>query len=119
MVVAALTILIGVGVLLAPRLFLGLLAAGTDGVGQFFLRAVGLLVLLFGGLLSQALLSPAHGRVILFWAGLEKLGFAAAMTAGYATSTFGPFAIAVALVDLVSGLIVFGYRRSLRDAPGR
>lgn len=71
-----------------------------------------MLVVLFGGLLSHALIRPAYARPILFWTGVEKVGFAVALAAGYLISTLGPFAVAIAAVDFVSGLILFAYRRA-------
>lgn len=114
--VAGVTFLAGLGALLTPRLLLQLLAVSAGGIGEFFLRLVGMLVVLFGGLLSHALIRPTYARPILFWAGLEKVGFAVALAAGYLTSTLGSLAVAIAAVDLVSGLILFAYRRAATKA---
>lgn len=109
LLIAGITVLSGLGQLIWPRLVLSLTGATyTPGAAHFF-GIVGMFMVLFGGLLFEGLGPRRPQPAALRWAGLQKLGAAAAVTIGVVRDLFGPLALGVAAFDLLSGILIFVY----------
>ncbi|RMH62260.1 MAG: patatin [Bacteroidetes bacterium] len=118
-VIAALTLLSGLGQLLMPGLVLRLIGAEATPTSLHLFAIVGMFMALFGGMVLHALVSARHHRIVLLWAALQKLGAFAAVTLGVANDLFSPLAMAVAFFDLASGLLMIAYLLMIRHEPER
>jgi hypothetical protein len=89
--------------MVCPRFVLGLVGAEIGPTTSHFFAIVGMFMLLFGGLTFQGLLQ--WESTPLLWASLQKFGAAAAVGIGVMHNLFAPLALAVAVFDLLSGLL--------------
>lgn len=112
--IGVLTVLSGLIQAVRPGFILGLIGGETSAGNLHSFAIVGMFMVLFGGLLSHALLSSAPPSVPLLWAGLQKLGASGAVALGVGKGLFGSLAIVVAAFDLLSALLVFVYWSSSR-----
>jgi hypothetical protein len=115
--IALLTVVSGAVQTLLPGFVLHLVG-GPDSPGtRHFFGIVGMFMVLFGGLAFQALRAPeAQQALPLRWAGLQKLGAAAAVGLGFHHGLFGATALLVAGFDLLSALLFLLYLRQLAGA---
>ena len=113
--VAAITALSGLVQMFGARFMLGFLDADTAPAAVHFFSIVGMFMLLFGGLLLHALLSPSPDPLVLIWTGLQKLGAFVFVSLGVLNGIFSVLALGVALFDLASGLLLFWYWKQTRD----
>jgi hypothetical protein len=109
MLIAVATIVSGAVQMFWPSLVLRFVGGASTPAGNHFFGIVGMFMLLFGGALLQALRSPTAQPIILFWAGLQKLGASAAVGLGVWHAIFSPVALLVAGFDLFSGVLIFWY----------
>lgn len=117
--IAIITIVSGLLQLIMPSLVLQIVSAETTPTSQHFFAIIGMFMLLFGGALLQALISPQPQAVVLIWAGLQKFGAAIAVGLGVIKLIFSPFALLIAGFDLLSGVLIFWYLFGFRSfAPG-
>ena len=115
--IAAVTMVSGVAQAAVPGLILRRLASEATPAGLHFFAIVGMFMVLFGGMLLHALLSPSHHPVAVLWASFQKFGAAAAVGLGVRNEVFGSLALSVAAFDLVSGMLAITYWLSLKDSP--
>jgi hypothetical protein len=80
-----------------------------------FFAIIGMFMVIFGAMMLQALLTAGDHSVAVLWAGVQKLGAAAAVGIGVVTGVFSALALGVAIFDLVSGVLIFSYLRSGRN----
>ena len=95
--------------MLAPTLVLRVVGGDTQPAPAHFFGIVGMFMVLFGGLLWQALRASPPLSVPLFWAALQKLGAAGAVALGVSRGLFGAIALLVASFDLASGILALWY----------
>ena len=103
--------------LLRPGIVLMLVGGDQAPASLHFFGIVGMFMVLFGGALVQGLRAEPADRIVLFWAGLQKLGASAAVALGVERSLLAPVALAVAGFDLLSGILIFAYRAKSGGAP--
>jgi hypothetical protein len=118
--IAWMTVATGLVQLLAPGFVLGLVGGDQAPASRHLFGIVGMFMVLFGGALAQGLGSGAAeppDRIVLLWAGLQKLGASAAVGLGVQRSLFAPVALAVAGFDLLSGILILAYRSRAGRAP--
>jgi hypothetical protein len=115
--IAAITVLSGLGQLLVPGFVLRIVGGTPSPAANHFFGIVGMFMVLFGGMLLQALLSAGHHPIVVFWSGLQKFGASAAVALGVLRAVFGPLALLVAGFDLLSGLLILAYWRMIRSEP--
>ena len=108
-VISFLTAVSGLIQMAAPGFILRLLSAETTPAALHFFSIVGMFMTLFGGAFLNALLSPEHHPIVVFWASLQKLGAFAAVGLGVARHIFSPLALAVAFFDLLTGVLGLCY----------
>ena len=101
-----------------PSLVLRVVGAGTPAEAAHFFGIVGMFMVLFGGLLWQALRAPAPMPVPVFWAALQKVGASAAVALGVSRGLFGAVALLVASFDLASGILALWYWSRVRAIGG-
>jgi hypothetical protein len=119
-VIAALTLLSGVGQLILPGTVLDILGAESTPTSRHFFAIVGMFMAVVGGLALQALLEPAVPPYVVLWAGLQKFGAFAAVAVGVARELFGGIALVVALFDLATALLfAMMWVRLRQRAPAR
>ena len=117
--IGAVTVLSGLGQAVRPDLVLGVVGGEATPASMHFFGIVGMFMVLFGGLLLHALLSPDPQPAAVLWAGLQKFGAAGAVGLGVLNGIFSPLALAVAGFDLLSGVLILLYRRMSRPSyPG-
>src|SRR3954467_4568835 len=102
--ISASTALSGLVQLIAPGFVLRVVGGATDAAGEHFFRIVGMFMVLFGGMLLQALLSASDHPLAVFWAALQKLGAAAAVGLGVSRGYFSSVALLVGGFDLLTGI---------------
>ncbi|MBO1266468.1 hypothetical protein J1902_00470 [Arthrobacter sp. PO-11] len=87
-------------------------AEPTPDARQLF-GTVGMFMVVVGGLLLQTLLSASPSTDVVFWSGLQKLGAFGAVGTGVLNSVFSPLALAVAVFDLTTAVLLYLYWRRL------
>ena len=112
--ISAGTVLSGLVQMVAPGFVLHTVGGVTDPAGEHFFRIVGMFMVLFGGMMLQALLSPSDHPVAVFWASLQKLGAAGAVGLGVSRGFFSSTGLLVAGFDLLSGILILIYWRSIQ-----
>jgi uncharacterized membrane protein YidH (DUF202 family) len=114
--IAVITILSGLLQVVLPGLVLSIVSAESNPTSRHFFAIIGMFMVLFGGVLLQALLSPVHHPIIVLWASLQKFGAAVAVGLGVAHhAIFSPLALLIAGFDFVSGLLGFWYWLDIRQ----
>jgi hypothetical protein len=114
--IGGLTMVSGLLQAAAPDLVLGLISGDASAANRHSFAILGMFMVLFGGLLSHALLGPRHLPVAVLWSGLQKLGAAGAVGLGVGKGLFGSLALLVAGFDLLCGLLALRYWSSIRAA---
>ena len=112
--IAALTIFSGLVQIIAPGMELRLFSAEATPTSEHFFGIVGMFMVLFGGALLNALLSPADQPMVVFWCSLQKFGASAAVGLGVLHHIFSPLALLVASFDLASGILGIWYWSRIR-----
>lgn len=116
LVIGAITVLTGAVQLCAPGPVLDVLSADSTGISRHLFATVGMFMVVVGGLLVQALLTPAPPPYVLLWAGLQKFGAWALVGIGVIRDLFAPIALLVAFFDLATALLCWLMARRLRTA---
>jgi hypothetical protein len=112
--IAVITVVSGLTQIVAPGFVLDRLSVdNTEATRQLF-ATVGMFMVLFGGMLIQALLDRAEHPIVVFWAALQKLGASAAVGIGVARGVFSGVALLVAGFDLLSGALGLAFWRRIR-----
>src|SRR6476469_6353383 len=116
--IAAITVLSGAAQLVAPGVVLHVVGGEATRATMHFFAIIGMFMVLFGGLMWQALRAPTPQPMPLFWAALQKVGAAIADGLGVSRGLFGPLALAVASFDLFSGVLALWFWNRIRaSAP--
>jgi hypothetical protein len=103
-VIAILTIIAGVGQMLAPGVALrGMGAETTPALTLFFVMA-SMLVALIGVALLVEGVRPSPRRMMLLWGGIQKLASVAILVVGIVTDVVAPIVGAVCAWDGVCGI---------------
>ncbi|MDC3960662.1 patatin-like phospholipase family protein [Polyangium jinanense] len=108
------TVASGAVQLVAPGFVLGVMGGVSSPTSRHFFGIVGMFMVLFGGMLLQAVARPKESSAAFRWVGLQKLGACAAVSLGVFRGLFSPIALSVAGFDLLSAALVFGYLDLLR-----
>ena len=115
LLIAVLTVVSGAIQMIAPGFVLGVVETERSPASLHFFGIVGMFMILFGGLLWQALLSATPETAAVFWAGLQKFGASIAVALGIIRAVFhSPFAWGVAALDLISGVLILAWWWRLR-----
>lgn len=114
--IAAMTAVTGAIQILIPGFILNLLSANSTLTSRYFFAIVGMFMVLFGCATLHALLSFKHHPVVIFWSALQKLCASVAVALGVQRGVFASLALAVALLDLFSGLLALWYWKQIRRA---
>lgn len=107
--IAAITVISGLVQMLQPSFVLTIISGEQSPGNLHSFAIVGMFMVLFGGMMLHALLSPQHHPVAVFWSGLQKIGAFAAVALGVTKGVFSWLAWGVALFDLASGLLILFY----------
>jgi hypothetical protein len=107
--IAAGTFLSGLLLVVAQRFVLDILSAPTTTSDRLFFGIIGMFMAVVGGTLTQTLLRPQPGAIVVGWSALQKLGAAAAMSLAVALSVFSYYGIILAAFDFCSALLAIGY----------
>ena len=110
--VAALTFFSGLIQMLAPSFVLNLVGGTVSPSASHFFAIIGMFMLLFGGLMLHGVF--VHSHVVVFWAGLQKLGAAIAVYIGVQHGLFSWLALLIAAFDLCSALLYWYYMSKIR-----
>ena len=111
--IAAITMLSGAAQLLAPGVVLHVVGGEATPATMHFFAIIGMFMVLFGGLMWQALRAARPQPIALFWAALQKVGAAIAVGLGVSRGLFGPLALVVASFDLLSGILALWYWKTI------
>ena len=112
--IAAITVLSGLGQLVMPGFVLKLIGADVTTTSSHFFGIVGMFMALFGGLLLQALYASTPKPIPVFWCGLQKFGATVMVALGVARGVFSWLALSVAAFDLFSAVLIFVYWWAIR-----
>ncbi len=116
--IAVITVVSGLVQMVRPQWILAIVGGETAPTANHFFGIVGMFMVLFGGLLWQALTAPRPQAVPVFWCGLQKLGATAAVGLAVSRDLLSLLALGVASFDLLSAILIFVYWRSIRSEPG-
>jgi len=108
-VIAALTIFSGFFQMLATGFELRLLSAEATPTSIHFFGTIGMFMVCFGCIFFNALISPRHQPIVIFWGAVQKFGASAAVGLGVVHHIFSPLALLVASFDFVSGILAIAY----------
>lgn len=114
LLIAIATIATGFSQVVAPSFALGIIHGEATPTSAHFFGIVGMFMMLFGGLMWQALRARPEQPIPLFWAALQKLGAFAAVAIAVQRGLFSPLAWAVALFDLFTGVLALWYWNRIR-----
>lgn len=103
------TVANGLVQLLAPDFVLRIVAFEVNAIAKHLIASLGMLVSLFGGMFLYAILDERPQYVAVLWAGIAKFGTAIAIGLGVQHTTFIAPVLALALFDLVAGIMIVGY----------
>lgn len=106
--ISGLTVLSGF-VQTMPQVLLRGLSAENTGTSRHLSGTIGMFMVVVGGALLHALLSPFNNRVLVLWAALQKFGASTAVVIGVRRAIFSPLALFVASFDFLSGLLIMWY----------
>ena len=109
LLISVLTVVSGLVQLIVPGFVLGFIGGETSPGGNHSFGIVGMFMVLFGGLLLQALFAKEPQPIAVFWCGLQKFGAAVAVTLGVMRDLFSWLAMGVAGFDLLSGVLILIY----------
>lgn len=109
------TLLSGLMQVIVPAVVLNFVGAAIDTATEQLFATIGMFMFLFGAMMIHALYSEENNRVAVIWSGMQKLGASIAVFIGIAKGVFIPLASAVAIFDLLSGLLFFYYLKTLKD----
>ncbi len=115
--VAVLTIVSGLVQVFATGFELRLLSSEDTPTSVHFFATVGMFMVVFGGALLNALLSPEPQPMLVLWCALQKVGACAAVAIGVVHHILSPLALLVAGFDLCSGILALWYWGRIRSAP--
>ena len=107
LVIAAITVVSGLGQLLMPELVLTLIGGSTAPATAQGFATVGMFMAVTGAMFCQHLWHRSTDTVIPFWIGVQKTAAAILVGLGVSRGLFAPLALAVAGFDLLSGVLAF------------
>lgn len=117
--IAVLTVVSGFLQMVRPQWVLAVVGANVTPTSNHFFGIVGMFMVLFGGLLWQALVAERPQPLPVFWCGLQKLGASIAIGLGFARDLFSPLTLGVAGFDFLSCILIFVYWRTIRRPAGQ
>ena len=115
LVISVLTMVSGLVQMVRPDVVLGFVGGESTPTTRQFFGTIGMFMLLFGGLIIQALYEAQPSRAAFLWGALQKFGASVAVGIGILHGLFSPLAGLVASFDFVSGILFFIYLRSLKN----
>ena len=115
--ISVVTIVSGAGQVIRPGVVLGLISGESTPTTRHFFGIVGMFMVLFGGAMVHALLSPRDHPVVVLWAGLQKLGAFVAVGLAVWRGLLSALALGVAGFDLMSGFLFLWYWLTIRRTP--
>ncbi len=113
-IISVATLISGCLQMIKPDVILGIISGEISAGNLHSFAIVGMFMVLFGGLLLHALLSPKHHPLAVLWASLQKFGAFAAVAIGVINGVFSALAWGVAIFDLISGLLIIIYWFNIR-----
>jgi hypothetical protein len=116
--IAAITVVSGLVQMVRPQWILALVGGEATPAASHFFGIVGMFMVLFGGLLWQALRAPRPQPIPVFWCGLQKLGATGAVGLAVGRDLLSGLALGVAGFDLLSAILILLYWGKIRNAPG-
>jgi hypothetical protein len=114
--IAAITLVSGIVQIFVPGVILRVLGTERSPASLHFFGLVGMFMALFGGALLNAMLNPAGNKVLIFWAGLQKLGAVFGVVIGVAHGVFSWLALPLPVFDFASAMVIFAYLLALGNA---
>ncbi|WP_204663852.1 patatin [Dyadobacter sandarakinus] len=113
--ISLITIASGIAQIIAPAFVLSKISLTNSTLdGQLF-ATIGMFMAIFGTLLLHALYSPFPNRAAVLWCAVQKFGACVAVIYGVHRELFNFLALAVAIFDFFSGiLIAYHYLSSKR-----
>lgn len=112
--IAAITVLSGLLQMAKPDWVLAIVGGEIAPTSSHFFAIVGMFMVLFGGMLWQALAASSPQRIPVFWCGLQKLGATAAVGLAVSRDLLSALALGVAGFDLLSGILILYFWTKIR-----
>ncbi len=113
--IAVATMATGLTMIVAPSFVLGIMRAEATRTTAHLFGTLGMFMLLFGGVMWQALRARPEQPLMLFWAALQKLGAFVALAIMVQRGILAPLGWAVAVFDLFTGVLALWYWNRIRD----
>ncbi len=117
--IAVLTVISGLLQMIKPEWVLAVVGADITPTSKHFFGIVGMFMVLFGGMLWQALVAERPQPLPVFWCGLQKLGASVAVGLGVARDLFSWLALGVAGFDFLSCILILAYWWTIRGPYGQ
>ena len=111
--IAVLTFVSGFLQMVAPNMVLSFVGGEISAANSHTFGIVGMFMLLFGGMVVHTIYEANTSKTIIFWAGLQKIGAAIAVSLAIYKGLFNGLAGLVAGFDLFSGILfLFFWRKT-------
>ena len=112
-VIAAITMLSGLLLLVAPDWMLQLIATDQAALTAHFFATIKMFIVITGALFLQSLLTHSNEPAIPFWIGVQKAASAVLMAWAILRGLLFPLAYLVAGFDAISAMFIFLFWRRL------
>ncbi|HEY2583670.1 MAG TPA: hypothetical protein VGI43_17805 [Mucilaginibacter sp.] len=111
--IAVITIISGLMQLIAPSFVLNSVGVEITPTTKQLFATIGMFMIMFGGLIVQALYSVQQNGAAILWGALQKIGASLAVFIGIFHHLFSPVAALVASFDFVSFILLIIYYRNI------
>jgi hypothetical protein len=99
--------------LIAPSFVLNSVGVEITPTTKQLFATIGMFMIMFGGLIVQALYSVQQNGAAILWGALQKIGASLAVFIGIFHHLFSPVAALVASFDFVSFILLIIYYRNI------
>jgi len=111
--IAVITVISGLLQIIAPSFVLGMVGVVITPTTRQLFATIGMFMLMFGGLMVQALYSVQQNNAAILWGALQKIGASLAVFIGIFHHLFAPVAALVASFDFFSFILLIVYYRNI------
>jgi uncharacterized protein YjeT (DUF2065 family) len=111
--IAIITIISGLLQVISPSFVLQMVGGAINPTTCQLFATIGMFMVMFGGLMVQAVYSEQQNGAAILWGGLQKIGASLAVFVAIFHHLFSPVAALVASFDFISFILLMIYYRNL------
>jgi hypothetical protein len=111
--IAIITIISGLMQMIDPSFVLTMVGGAINPTTCHFFAIIGMFMVFFGGLMTQAIFSVQQNNAAVLWAAIQKMGASLAVFIGIYHHLFSPVAALVASFDFCSFFLLIIYYKNI------